>query len=128
MTIPHYDDEDKAALSDVKVLQGAFFISEDPGEEKACADITITSVEIIGEEAFAGIAAASVLVGENVCAIGEKAFADCVNLTALFICGAETDIDDTALSGSGNVTVYAPADSKAQAFAQANGITFVPLV
>ena len=80
----------------------------------------------IEEEAFEGIDAARVEITENVVSIGPRAFADCKNLTELVIPATVQTIDDTALEGSENVTIYGEADSEAQRFADANSIPFVP--
>ena len=80
----------------------------------------------IEEEAFAGIDAGRVEITENVVSIGPRAFADCKNLTELVIPATVQTIDDTALEGSENVTIYGEADSEAQRFADANKIPFVP--
>ena len=80
----------------------------------------------IEEEAFEGIDAARVEITENVVSIGPRAFADCKNLTELVIPATVQTIDDTALDGSENVTIYGEADSEAQRFADANKIPFVP--
>ena len=80
----------------------------------------------IEEEAFAGIDAARVEITENVVSIGPRAFADCKNLTELVIPATVQTIDDTALEGSTNVTIYGESGSEAQRFADANSIPFVP--
>ena len=80
----------------------------------------------IEEEAFAGIDAGRVEITENVVSIGPRAFADCKNLTELVIPATVQTIDDTALEGSENVTIYGEADSEAQRFADANNLPFVP--
>ena len=80
----------------------------------------------IEEEAFAGIDAARVEITENVVSIGPRAFADCKNLTELVIPATVQTIDDTALDGSLNVTIYGESGSEAQRFADANSIPFVP--
>ena len=93
------------------------------------ADVGLTlpaALVAIEEEAFAGIDAARVEITENVVSIGPRAFADCKNLTELVIPATVQTIDDTALEGSENVTIYGEADSEAQRFADANGIPFVP--
>ena len=82
----------------------------------------------IGPEAFAGIGAESILLPESVKEVAADAFGDCEKLTAFIVCGAETEIDNEALMGSTNVTVYAPAGSLAQTFAEDNGISFIPLL
>ena len=91
------------------------------------ADLTLPAALVaIEEEAFAGIDAARVEITENVVSIGPRAFADCKNLTELVIPATVQIIDDTALEGSENVTIYGEADSEAQRFADANSIPFVP--
>ena len=79
----------------------------------------------IEEEAFAGILAQRVEISENVASIGARAFADCLNLRELVIPPTVTAIDDSALEGSDNVTVYGELESEAQRFAVDNGIPFV---
>ena len=78
----------------------------------------------IGEEAFAGIPASRVEITENVKAIGPRAFADCPNLTALVIPATVESIDDSALEGSTNVTIYCEKESAAYTFAVNNGIDY----
>lgn len=80
----------------------------------------------IGDSAFEGIPAERVEITENVTSIGARAFADCEKLTALVIPATVEHIDDTALAGSENVTIYGETDSEAQRFAEANSIPFVP--
>ena len=80
----------------------------------------------VEEEAFAGTRAERVEISENVVSIGPRAFADSESLTALVIPATVTSIDDTALAGSPNVTVYGESGSEAERFAEANGIPFVP--
>ena len=58
--------------------------------------------------------------------IGARAFADCENLTGLVIPATVESIDDTALDGSVNATVYGEAGSEAQRFAEANDLPFIP--
>ena len=91
------------------------------------AGITLPAALVaIEEEAFAGIDAGRVEITENVVSIGPRAFADCKNLTELVIPATVQTIDDTALEGSENVTIYGEADSEAQRFADANNLPFVP--
>ena len=80
----------------------------------------------IEESAFEGIPASYIEITENVKSIGSRAFADCENLTGLVIPATVESIDDTALDGSVNATVYGEIGSEAQRFAEANGIDFVP--
>ena len=80
----------------------------------------------IEESAFEGIPASYIEITENVKSIGARAFADCKNLTGLVIPATVESIDDTALDGSVNATIYGEIGSEAQRFAEANGIDFVP--
>ncbi len=81
----------------------------------------------IEEEAFAGIAAKTVEVTENVVSIGPRAFADCKNLREITIPANVTEIDDSALSGCENVTVYGVKGSEAERFATENGFAFAEI-
>lgn len=85
-------------------------------------------LESIDEGAFAGIAAESVEIGAHVRSVGAYAFAGCEKLTALVILGMDTALADTALTGSENAAVYAPAGSAAETFAGENGVSFIPLL
>ena len=83
------------------------------------------SLTIIGEEAFADIAAEGVDVTENVVSIESRAFADCVDLREITIPATVLSIDDHALDGCGDVTVYGAQGSEAERFAHAAGFAFV---
>lgn len=101
-------------------------VSDTAAFNAAGAGITLPAALVtIEEEAFAGIDAVRVEITENVTAIGPRAFADCEKLRELVIPGTVETIDDTALEGSENVTVYGETDSEAQRFAEANDIPFV---
>ncbi len=79
----------------------------------------------IGEEAFMGIAAETVEVSGNVVSIGPRAFADCPNLRKITIPVTVEKVDDTALAGCADVTVYGAKGSEAERFAKANGFSFI---
>lgn len=83
------------------------------------------SLTAIGEEAFAGIPAERVDVTESVVSIGSRAFADCARLKEITIPATVLSIDDHALEGCANVTVYGAKGSEAERFATAAGFTFV---
>ena len=86
------------------------------------------ALKAIDPEAFAGIGAESVMLTESVEVVAPEAFGDCKQLRTFIVCGKDTDIDADALKGSEDVTVYAPAGSKAEIFAEYNEIDFIPLV
>ena len=86
------------------------------------------ALKSIASEAFDGIGAERVLLTESVEKVGSGAFANCEKLTAFVVCGKDTDMEADALKNSGNVTIYAPAGSKAQIFAEDNKIPFIPLI
>lgn len=90
--------------------------------------IVPAALKSIAPEAFTGIGAESVLLPESVEEVGFDAFRDCEKLTAFIVLGTETELGPDALMGSANVTVYAPAGSKAAEFAEENKIEFIPLL
>ncbi len=98
----------------------AFNAAEGEGFTLPAALVTIE------EEAFASIDAKRVEITENVTAIGPRAFADCKKLTELVIPGTVQHIDDTALDGSPNVTIYGEINTEAQRFAEEFNISFIP--
>ena len=97
-------------------------------EEKQTAGIVLPEkLTEIGEKAFAGIAAETVEVTENVVSIGPRAFADCKNLRKITIPASVKKIDGSALEGCENVTVYGVKGSEAERFATANGFAFAEI-
>lgn len=94
--------------------------------EKKDADFALPeSLTLIEEEAFAGIAAASVEVSDNVVAIEARAFADCKNLREITIPATVQKIDDHAFDGCEGVTVYGAKGTAAEKIANLCGFTFV---
>ena len=81
-------------------------------------------VETIEAEAFAGIGAKCVILPETVKTIGEKAFADCENLVAVYIPRACRSIDIYAFQNS-PVTVYGFAGSAAESYAAKLELRFI---
>ena len=80
---------------------------------------------MIDESAFEGIAARRVEVSENVVSIGRRAFADCKGLREIRIPATVRKVDDLALEGCENVTVFGTAGSEAERFAKAAGFDFI---
>ena len=83
------------------------------------------ALTLIDEEAFEGIAAERVEVTENVVSIAARAFADCGNLREIVIPATVLSVDDHALDGCADVTVYGTSGTEAERFADAAGFTFV---
>ncbi len=81
---------------------------------------------IIAEETFAGNPMKSVQLGEKVKTIGSRAFADCRNLEQIFIPASVTKIAEDAFSGAENLIIFGNAGSKAEEYANAHEIPFVP--
>ena len=71
------------------------------------------SLTLIEESAFEGIAAQRVEISENVVSIGKRAFADSKSLREIVIPATVLKVDDLALEGCENVTVYGAAGSEA---------------
>ena len=82
---------------------------------------------LIEGSAFEGIAARRVEVSPNVVAIEARAFADCKALREIFIPATVLKVDDYALDGCEDVTVYGVKGTEAERFAKAAGFTFVDL-
>lgn len=79
----------------------------------------------IDAEAFVGIAAVRVEVTENVVSIASRAFADCEQLREIIIPATVLSVDDHALDGCADVTVYGTKGTEAERFANAAGFAFV---
>ena len=92
------------------------------------AQIVPAMLKEIETEAFAGIGAESVMLTESVERVDADAFENCPQLKTFIVCGAETEIDNRALSGCDEVIVYAPDGSPAEKFAEYNKFSFIPLV
>ena len=83
------------------------------------------SLTVIEANAFEGITATRVEMSENVVSIGSCAFANCPNLREIHIPAGVTSVDDHALDGCGDVTVYGVTGTEAERFANAAGFSFV---
>ena len=62
-----------------------------------------SGLEIIGEEAFAGIVSEAVIIPDNCREIGPNAFADCANLRYVYIPKSVIRIADNAFDGCAKV-------------------------
>ena len=83
------------------------------------------SLTEIHEEAFVGGAFHFVQLPEGTVSIGKRAFADCPNLSSIYIPAATTEIDPTAFENVSNLTIYGKEGSYAEFFAWKNGYSFV---
>jgi len=80
----------------------------------------------IEEGAFRAADMTCAVCPEGLAEIGPMAFADCVRLRVIYMPTSVTSIAGDAFSGCGDVAIYAPAGSAAQAFALENGMKYVP--
>ena len=85
------------------------------------------SLTEIEAEAFAGGSFEYVRVPAGVTMIGSRAFADCPNLKYIEIKGPSTEIAPDAFDGSDGITIYAPFNSSAAAYAQEHGFEWIAL-
>ncbi len=85
------------------------------------------SLTEIEAEAFAGGSFEYVRVPVGVTMIGSRAFADCPNLKYIEIKGPSTEIAPDAFDGSDGITIYAPFNSSAAAYAQEHGFEWIAL-
>ena len=110
------------AISDAK-NRGIKYYLVDPFE---WADFTIPyKVKVIEQEAFAGIAAQHVWLGEQVTAIKSRAFAGSTTLTKIRIPAGCTSIAADAFDGCrSDLMIYGDEGTTAEAFAKAHGFYF----
>ena len=90
------------------------------------ADLTLPAgLQVIGEEAFSGVAARVVCIPDGVTSLGGCAFADCPNLIQVRIPGSVTSIADSAFDGCpGELVIFGEAGSYAETYAAARGYAF----
>lgn len=81
-----------------------------------------TSLQTIGQNAFAGNDAQQIMIPSGVTQIGSKAFADCLSLEVIVIPASVISIANDAFDGSDNVVIVCGDGSYAQRFAEDNGI------
>ena len=82
----------------------------------------------IGAEAFAGGAFRFAALSDKTRTIGSRAFADCPQLTAVYIPGQGTVIDTDAFGELENLTVLGLSGSFADRFAKEHHFSFIPIV
>ena len=82
------------------------------------------STRVIEDEAFAGIKATSILVGDQVESIGSKAFANCTNLQQIVIPESVVVISENAFEGCNDIVIFGVTGSCAETYAESNGFTF----
>lgn len=83
-------------------------------------------VQTIGDGAFDGNAVIEkIRISAGVKKIGSKAFANCTELTYVYIPTTVTEIASDAFKDSGNVVIYCEAGSYAEHFASDNAISCV---
>ncbi len=84
---------------------------------------TPSALNTIEEEAFAGINAETVEIGESTENVFWRAFADSSVKTVIFRNG-NTWVSDDAFAGCGNITVYSERDTEVFWWAERNGYSF----
>ena len=79
----------------------------------------------IGEESFTGGAFAYVKLPEQAVSIGWHAFADCPNLTYIYIPAMTTQIDEQAFGSMSELIIIGQTDTAAEIYAREHGFMFV---
>lgn len=111
---------------ETRLRANAVYMSAAPNGGNGSESLALPAfLTLIEESAFEGIAARRVEISENVVSIEKRAFADCGNLREIVIPAKVLKVDDTALAGCENVTVYGTAGSEAERFAAVAGFDFV---
>jgi len=87
--------------------------------------VTPADLSRIEEEAYAGCGFRCVELNEGLTYIGPRAFADCPNLTCIYIPAPTIRIDPEAFGTRTALTVFGPPNGDAEVFAQDHGLAFV---
>lgn len=82
---------------------------------------------LIEDEAFMGVAATSVKFPDSLVTIGARAFANCKQLTQVYIPKSVTSIHATSFDGTSSLVIYGYRNSYAEEYAAQYGYTFVQL-
>jgi len=92
--------------------------------DPAQAMTVLPNVQVIESEAFQGLTAASCVIFMNgsTASIGENAFADCPNLSFVYLPDSITQIDSSAFANCPSVTFICHEESEAAAYAAAHEI------
>ena len=86
------------------------------------------SVTSIGDVAFFGCSGlTSITIPDSVTSIGNSAFYNCSSLTSVTIPDSVTSIGRGAFSGCYNLTIYGYSGTKAETYALAYDIKFIPI-
>ena len=83
------------------------------------------ALNAVEDEAFMGSSVQYVYLGSRVQRIGNKAFAQCDNLTAIHIPDSVTDIAEDAFQGSSQVKIVCSPDSAACSYAVRKNIPYI---
>ncbi len=84
------------------------------------------SLTAIGDNAFAGVEAITIVDASNCAEIGANAFSGCTQLEKILL-PADCKIDDTAFDGcSSLIAIYAPGGHSTQSWAERHNILFMP--
>lgn len=82
-------------------------------------------LSVIGEEAFAGTAIASIQLPDTLQVIGRRAFADILEMVYVYITEGTQFIDQSAFAGNGDLTIAGQQGSYAEQWARENGYRFI---
>ena len=94
------------------------------------ADFTLpASLQQVDQEVFQNVNASVVKLPKGIQSIGQSAFADCKNLSSIYIPSSVTTINSTAFDYEGErpLMIYGNPDSKAEDFAINNLHWFIPV-
>ena len=99
----------KAETPDGTVIPGDSYIFPDTGSNRVFYTMTGTSIPA---NTFSGMSAlTSVVIPDNITAIGQGAFRDCVNLTSVTIPDTVTVLPDNCFSGCSSLTAIPISES-----------------
>lgn len=84
-------------------------------------------LQIIEEEAFAGVSFTHVYLGESITDLQTRAFADCPNLIYIYIPDSVTSIAQDAFQGDNGLIIGCKQNSTAFQFAMDHGVSYLLL-
>lgn len=103
------------------------------GNYAFCACSSLKEIQLpeglneIGYTVFGNCAFESITFPSTVKFLDQSVVDDCYNLKSVYIMGADTVIDEYAISDSPNAVIYGYSGSTAEAYAQNKGISFVAI-
>ena len=116
------------ALEKIDIPKGVISIGTAAFSSNALTEVSLPStLETIGSSAFAANQLTKMEIPASVTEIGNYAFVQNYHLTEVYIYNKDVSFGEDVFLYDYSVTIYGYTGSTAQAYAEANGHTFIPL-